>query len=77
MGRTNPTYRDYLQRFEERCQPMRRVLRQAHKSDFDRLSAVNDSQHRQRLWGSNPGMSFVGRTWFTILGIARLPVGEH
>jgi uncharacterized membrane protein YccC len=37
MGRTNPTYRDYLQRFEKRCQPLRRGLRQEYKQDFDRL----------------------------------------
>jgi predicted deacylase len=37
MGRTNPTYRDYLTRFEERCQPMRRGLRRHEKPDFDRL----------------------------------------
>ncbi len=37
MGRTNPTYRDYLQRFENRCQPMQRGLRQQYKADFDRL----------------------------------------
>jgi uncharacterized membrane protein YccC len=37
MGRTNPTYRDYLQRFEDRCQPMRRGLRRQDKADFDRL----------------------------------------
>jgi len=37
MGRTNPTYREYLQRFEERCQPMRRGLRRQYKADFDRL----------------------------------------
>ncbi len=37
MGRTNPTYRDYLARFEDRCQPMRRGLRRHSKADFDRL----------------------------------------
>jgi uncharacterized membrane protein YccC len=37
MGRTNPTYRDYLQRFEDRCQPLRRGLRHEYKHDFDRL----------------------------------------
>jgi hypothetical protein len=37
MGRTNPTYRDYLQRFEERCRPMRRGLRREYEDDFDRL----------------------------------------
>jgi uncharacterized membrane protein YccC len=37
MGRTNPTYRDYLGRFEDRCRPMRRGLRRQYKRDFDRL----------------------------------------
>ena len=37
MGRTNPTYRDYLQRFEDQCQPMRRGLRRQYQSDFDHL----------------------------------------
>lgn len=37
MGRTNPTYRDYLQRFEKRCRPLRRGLRQQYETDFDRL----------------------------------------
>jgi uncharacterized membrane protein YccC len=37
MGRTNPTYRDYLQRFEDKCQPLRRGLRHEYKTDFDRL----------------------------------------
>jgi uncharacterized membrane protein YccC len=37
MGRTNPTYRDYLQRFEDKCQPLRRGLRHEYKPDFDQL----------------------------------------
>lgn len=37
MGRTNPTYRDYLQQFEDRCQPMRRGLRREYTCAFDRL----------------------------------------
>lgn len=37
MGRTNPTYRECVQRFEERCGPMRRGLRRQYKTDFDRL----------------------------------------
>jgi hypothetical protein len=37
MGRTNPTYRDYLQRLEDDCQPFRRGLRREYKPDFDRL----------------------------------------
>lgn len=37
MGRTNPTYRDWLQRTEQRWQPYRRALRRQWKEDFDRL----------------------------------------
>lgn len=37
MGRTNPTFRDYLRRFEEDHQPYRRALRRQHQEDFDRL----------------------------------------
>ncbi len=37
MGRTNPTFRDFLRRFEEEWQPFRRGLRRPHKQHFDRL----------------------------------------
>lgn len=37
MGRTNPTYRDWLRRFEERWQSFRRALRRRHQPAFDRL----------------------------------------
>ena len=37
MGRTNPTYRDYLRTFEERCNAYRRALRHQHQEHFDRL----------------------------------------
>lgn len=37
MGRTNPTYREYLRRFEERYRPFRRALRYERQADFDRL----------------------------------------
>lgn len=37
MGRTNPTYRRWLDRCEADWQPFRRALRQEHKADFDRL----------------------------------------
>lgn len=37
MGRTNPTFRDYLRGFERRWQPFRRALRRRHREDFDRL----------------------------------------
>lgn len=37
MGRTNPTFRDALRRFEDEWQPYRRALRQQHRGDFDAL----------------------------------------
>lgn len=37
MGRTNPTYRDYLRTFEERWAAYRRALRRHHQPHFDRL----------------------------------------
>lgn len=37
MGRTNPTYRNVVERQEERWQPFRRALRRRHEADFDRL----------------------------------------
>lgn len=37
MGRTNPTYRDFLDRFAERHQSFRRGLRREYTTDFDRL----------------------------------------
>jgi len=37
MGRTNPTYRDWLRGFEERYGPYRRGLRRRHQPAFDRL----------------------------------------
>ena len=37
MGRTNPTYRDFLRQFEERYGPFRRALRYERQADFDRL----------------------------------------
>jgi hypothetical protein len=39
MGRTNPTYRDLLGRFEDRWQPFRRALRHEDQVRFDRLLA--------------------------------------
>ncbi|MDG5777518.1 hypothetical protein VB773_13380 [Haloarculaceae archaeon H-GB2-1] len=44
MGRTNPTYRDFLRRFEEEYQPFRRALRRSRTEDFDRLF-VKARQH--------------------------------
>jgi hypothetical protein len=37
MGRTNPTYRDFLDSFAEQHQGFRRALRRAYTGDFDRL----------------------------------------
>ncbi|MGM0591101.1 MAG: hypothetical protein ACQETI_05620 [Halobacteriota archaeon] len=37
MGRTNPTFRDYLQRYESSWRPYRRTLRRRHREDFDHL----------------------------------------
>lgn len=37
MGRTNPTYRDLLTRYEEALQPYRRGLRAEDQAHFDRL----------------------------------------
>jgi hypothetical protein len=37
MGRTNPTYRDYLQSVEADWQSFRRGLRAEYQTDFDRL----------------------------------------
>lgn len=37
MGRTNPTYRNAVERQEKRWQPFRRALRRRHEADFDRL----------------------------------------
>ncbi|MEF8773895.1 MAG: hypothetical protein V5A23_04680 [Halobacteriales archaeon] len=37
MGRTNPTYRDWLRAFEDDWAPYRRALRRRRQPDFDRL----------------------------------------
>lgn len=37
MGRTNPTFRDFLDSYEDRWRPFRRALRRRHREDFDRL----------------------------------------
>ena len=37
MGRTNPTFRDRVRRFEQDWQPYRRALRDPHQDDFDAL----------------------------------------
>lgn len=37
MGRTNPTYRDFLRGIERRWQPFRRALRRPDQSHYDRL----------------------------------------
>jgi len=37
VGRTNPTYRDFLDRYEGQFSDYRRGLRHAARQDFDRL----------------------------------------
>lgn len=37
MGRTNPTFRDFLDRYEDDWSAYRRGLRRQYKPDFDRL----------------------------------------
>jgi transposase len=37
VGRTNPTFRDFLDRYEDDWSAYRRGLRRQHKPDFDRL----------------------------------------
>lgn len=37
MGRSKPTFRNYLERFQGDWQPFRRALRRRHQGDFDRL----------------------------------------
>jgi len=39
MGRTNPTYRDFLERYESQFSDVRRALRRQHQEDFDALFA--------------------------------------
>ncbi|WP_435346086.1 hypothetical protein [Haloarchaeobius sp. HRN-SO-5] len=53
MGRTNPTYRDYLRRFEERYRPFRRALRYERQADFDRLFERADA-HAHAAGYRNP-----------------------
>lgn len=37
MGRTNPTFRDFLDKYEDEWSSYRRGLRRRYKSHFDRL----------------------------------------
>lgn len=37
MGRTNPTFRDFLEQYEDEWAAYRRGLRRQHKPHFDRL----------------------------------------
>lgn len=37
MGRTNPTYRNFLDSYESEWAPFRRALRRGYRGDFDRL----------------------------------------
>lgn len=39
MGRTNPTYRDFLDGYEREFGDYRRALRRQHQDDFERLFA--------------------------------------
>jgi hypothetical protein len=39
MGRTNPTYRDFLDSYEREFGDYRRALRRRYQTDFDRLFA--------------------------------------
>lgn len=39
MGRTNPTYRDFLDSYEGEFGDYRRALRRQHQDDFERLFA--------------------------------------
>lgn len=37
MGKSNPTYRDLLNDYEERMQPCHRAMRRQHQPAFDRV----------------------------------------
>ncbi|MDY6818578.1 MAG: hypothetical protein SVG88_07950 [Halobacteriales archaeon] len=53
MGRTVPTFRDRLRRFEREWQPYRRGLRRCHQPDFDRL-LEHARQHADAAGQQNP-----------------------
>ena len=53
MGRTNPTYRRWFERFQDEWQPFRRALRRAHQEDFDRLFD-RASEHASAAGFQNP-----------------------
>lgn len=59
MGRTNPTYRDFLRRFEDRCGPFRRALRREYREDYDRLfdHARNHADAAGYLNGTDPELA--------------------
>jgi hypothetical protein len=61
MGRTNPTYRDRLQRLEDDWQPFRRGLRRQYKADFDRLfeKAAAHADAAGYANGADPEFAFV------------------
>jgi hypothetical protein len=61
MGRTNPTYRDYLRRLEDDWQPFRRGLRRQYKPAFDRLfeRAGNHADAVGYLNSADPKTAFL------------------
>lgn len=61
MGRTNPTYRDFLQQFEDRCSPFRRALRRQYKPAFDEVfeHAENHADAAGYLNSTNPELAVL------------------
>jgi len=61
MGRTNPTYRDFLRGFEEDCAPFRRALRRRHKPAFDALfeRAETHADAAGHLNAADPRIAFL------------------
>lgn len=57
MGRTNPTFRDFLRKYEEQWQPYRRALRRGETAHFDRLfeGAQGYADAAGYLNGEDPG----------------------
>jgi uncharacterized membrane protein YccC len=56
MGRTNGTYRQHLDAYEQRCQSFRQALRRERKPDFDRVfeRARNHAHAAGHLNGPDP-----------------------
>ncbi|WP_459193860.1 hypothetical protein [Halosimplex sp. J119] len=61
MGRTNPTYRDFLGRLEDDWRPFRRGLRRRYQDDFDRLfeRARNHADAAGYANGADPEFAFL------------------